>query len=64
MKVIWSIILLASLVLAVAVPVFFGHGLIAHGGPWFMLAGACLVIAAALFFVQIRFRRDAGPAHH
>ena len=64
MKVVWSIVLLVSLIFAVAVPLFVGHGLVEHGGPWFVLAAVCLVIAAALFFVQVRFRRDPDHTHH
>lgn len=63
MKFLWSVLLLVSLIFAMAVPLFFGHGLIEHGGPWFLAAGVCLVIAAALFFIQVRMRPD-GPTHH
>ncbi|MGQ0562925.1 MAG: hypothetical protein ACT443_13750 [Gemmatimonadota bacterium] len=63
MKFLWSIVLLASVVFAMAVPIFFGHGLVEHGGPWFALAGVCLLVALALFFIQVRFRPD-GQAQH
>ena len=58
MKFIWSIVLLASVIFAVAGPIFFGHALVAGDGSWFGAAAVCLVIAAALFFVQKRFRTD------
>jgi hypothetical protein len=64
MKFSWSIVLLASIVFAVAGPIFFGHALIAHDGAWFAAAAICVAIAAVLFFVQKRFATDDGHAHH
>ena len=64
MNVLWSLVLFASLVFSIAVPLFFGHGLIAHDSKWFVLAAVCLLIAAALMFVQVRFRKDREHVHH
>jgi hypothetical protein len=64
MKFLWSVVLLVSVIFAMAVPLFFGHGLVGHGGPWFLAAAVCLAIAAALFFLQVRMRPDDGGAHH
>ena len=64
MNVLWSLVLLATVAFSIAVPLFFGHGLIAHDNKWFMLAAVCLLIAGALMFVQVRFRRDRGHVHH
>jgi LPXTG-motif cell wall-anchored protein len=64
MNVLWSLVLLASVAFSIAVPLFFGHALIAHDNKWFMLAGLCLLIAGALMFVQVRFRRDREHVHH
>ena len=64
MNFLWSIVLLVSLCFSIAVPLFFGHGLIAHDSKWFVFAAICFVIAAALMFVQIRFRKDRDHAHH
>jgi hypothetical protein len=64
MNVLWSVVLFASLAFSIAVPLFFGHGLIAHENKWFGMAAVCLLIAAALMFVQVRFRRDRGHVHH
>ncbi|HUP88471.1 MAG TPA: hypothetical protein VM100_03940 [Longimicrobiales bacterium] len=58
MKFGWSIVLLLSILFSAAVPLFFGHGLAAHENAWFGYAGICFLIAAALFFVQKRFRAD------
>lgn len=60
----WSIVLLASLCFSIGVPLFFGHGLLAHDNKWYMYSAACLVIAGALMFVQVRFRKDRGHSHH
>jgi len=54
MKFIWSVVLLASIIFSVCVPLFFGHGLAAHEPVWFGVAGACLFLAAILFLVQRR----------
>lgn len=64
MNVLWSLVLLASLIFSIGVPLFFGHGLIAHDSKWFVLSAICLLIAGALMFVQVRFRKDRGHVHH
>ena len=56
MKFIWSVVLLASILFAAMVPLFFGHGLAAHETKFFGYAAVCLLITAALFFVQTRNR--------
>ena len=61
MSFVWSIVLFASLVFAVAGPLFFGHALVEGGSTWYGAAAACLLIAAALFFIQKRFRPDGQP---
>ena len=58
-----SIVLLASLAIAVLGPMFFGHALVVKDGKWFVAAGVALLIAAALFFVQKRLDHDE-PVHH
>jgi hypothetical protein len=64
MKFVWTVVLFASIVLAVAVPIFFGHGLAAHESKFFGYAAVCLVLAAVLFFVQRGVNADNNPAHH
>ena len=64
MKFGWSIVLLASIILAVATPLFFGHALVAGDAKWFGAAAVCLLLAAVLFFVQKRFRADDAHVHH
>ncbi len=57
-----SIVMLASIIMAACVPLFFGHGLAAHEPKWFGYAAGCLVVAAVLVFVQRRMI-GAGPRH-
>jgi len=64
MKFGWSIVLLVSVVLAVASPIFFGHALVERDGKWFGMSALCLALAAVLFFVQKRFRVDRAHAPH
>lgn len=64
MKFGWSIVLLLSVISAVASPIFFGHALVEHESKFFGLSALCLAIAALLFFVQKRFRVDDVHAHH
>lgn len=54
MRFLSSIVMLVSIIMAVCVPLFFGHGLGAHEPKWFAYAGVCLLIAAVLLFVQKR----------
>ena len=56
MKFIWTVVLLASILFAALVPLFFGHGLAAHETKYFGFAAICLLITAVLFFVQFRNR--------
>jgi hypothetical protein len=58
MSFVWSLVLLASIVFAVAGPIFFGHALVEGDTPWFGVAAVCLLIAIVLFYVQKRFRTD------
>lgn len=60
MKFIWSVVLLAALIFAVAGPIFLGHALVEGDGAWFGAAAVCVAIAAVLFFVQKRFGPDDG----
>jgi Ca2+/H+ antiporter len=68
MKFLWSVMLLFSVIFAMAVPMFFGHALVSgeHGRDtrFFLYAAVCLAIAATLFFVQVRMRPDRDPTHH
>lgn len=64
MKFVWTVVLLLSIVLAVCVPLFFGHGLAAHEPKWFGVAAGCLVAAALLFLVQRRASTEPGHLHH
>jgi hypothetical protein len=64
MKFLWSIVLLASVVFTAATALFFGHGLIDREGPWFIVAAVCLLIGAALIWVQSKFRGDVYHAPH
>lgn len=64
MKFGWSVVLLASVIFAVACPIFFGHALVEGDTRWFGMSALCLAIAAVLFFVQKRFRVDDIHAHH
>ena len=68
MKFLWSVMLLVSVIFAMAVPMFFGHALVSgeHGRDtrFFLYAAICLAIAAALFFLQVRKRPDDGSAHY
>ena len=68
MKFLWSVVLLVSVIFAMATPIFFGHGLVSgeHGRDtrFFMYAAICAAIAAGLFFMQVRMRPDRDPAHH
>lgn len=64
MKFIWSIVLLASIVFAVAGPIFLGHALVEGDSTWYGSAAICAAIAAVLFFVQKRFRADDGHVQH
>jgi hypothetical protein len=57
-------VLLVSIVLAVSVPIFFGHGLASHETKWFGYAAVCLVLAGILFVVQRGVNADNDPAHH
>lgn len=57
-----SVVMLVSILLAVCVPLFFGHGLAAHEPKWFGYAAVCLLLAAVLLFVQKRVIRG-GDAH-
>lgn len=64
MKFGWSVVLLASVVFAVASPIFFGHALVEHESRWFGLSAMCLAIAAVLFFIQKRYRVDDVHTRH
>ena len=64
MKFIWSVVLLASIVCSVGVPMFFGHGLALHESKWFGYAAVLLVIAAVLFFVQRSAHTERDTVHH
>lgn len=59
-----SVVMLLSIVMAVCVPLFFGHGLAEHQPKWFAYAAVCLVIAAVLVFVQRRLVGAARPHTH
>ena len=61
MPFLWSIVLLVSLIFAIAGPLFFGHGLVEGETTWYGAAAVCVLIAAVLFLVQKRFRPDG---HH
>lgn len=60
MKFIWTVVLLASILVSAMVPLFFGHGLAAHEPKWFAYSGVCLLVAAVLLFVQIRRADEAA----
>ena len=63
MKFVWTVVLLASILFSVAVPMFFGHALASEEGrgAWFGAAAVCLAIAAVLIFIQRRVNPDNVP---
>jgi uncharacterized membrane protein YhdT len=64
-KVIWSVILLAAVVLAIASAYFFGHALSVHEkAKWFGFSAICLVLSVALLFAIVRFDRHTPDATH
>lgn len=50
--------LLASMIFAVLVPMFIGHGLAGGGAIWIVAACAVLLVAAAATFVTLRVDRS------
>ena len=65
MKVVFSVVLLAAVVFAVATPLFFGHALVEGSSKWFGASAGTLVIAAVLFLVVKRIApNDPVPHHH
>ena len=58
-----SIVLLASLVFAVAGPLFFGHALVENDSAWYGAGALCVGIAVALFVVQKRLRASDERTH-
>jgi hypothetical protein len=64
-KVLWSVVLLAAVVLAICTAYFFGHGLSVHDkGKWLGLAAVCAVASAALIFSVVKFDRHTPDATH
>lgn len=58
MKFIWSILLLAAVVLGICTVYFFGHALSVHDkAKWLGLTAACLVASVALFYSIVKFDR-------
>ncbi|MGH7483902.1 MAG: hypothetical protein ACRELV_17265 [Longimicrobiales bacterium] len=58
-----SLILLAALIAAVAVPLFLGHALSAHANAYLMFAGIAALAAAALMFLLARLDRRRFERH-
>ncbi len=54
MKFIDTILLLATVVFGIMVPLFVGHALAAHDNAWFLYGGGALVVAAILSVVLAR----------
>lgn len=66
MKLIDTILLLATVVFGVSIPLFVGHALAAHEPRWFLYAGIDLAVAAVLSFVlsrRLRPESDGAAAH-
>jgi hypothetical protein len=61
MNVVQSILLLLSVALAVAFPLFFGGALALGSVPIMVLAFACLGAAALLIWVQVKRIRPPRP---
>lgn len=49
-----TLILLAALVAATAVPLFVGHGWSSHHTEWIVYGGVAAIASAALFFLHMR----------
>ena len=52
-----SLVLFLALCSMVAVPMFVGHGLSAHEGPWIPLGLAMVVVSALLIWAHIKLLR-------
>ena len=64
MKVLFSIALLATIVIAVAGPIFLGHALVENDTKWYGIAAVCVLIAAAMFFMIRKLAPDDTHVHH
>lgn len=64
MKVFWSVILLAAVVLAICTAYFFGHGLSTHESRWFLASGVCLLLSASLIYACVKLDRATPDASH
>lgn len=65
MKVLWSVVLLAAVVLAICTAYFFGHGLSVHEkSKWFAASAVCMVMSVALIFSVVKFDRHTPDATH
>ena len=65
MNIFWSIVLLASAVFMIASVYFFGNALVTEHHPekWYGASAVCLLIAAALTFVQVKKRPGLRGTH-
>ncbi len=63
MRFVWSIGLLAAVVLVICVPYFVGHGLAVRSSGWILAGVICGVVAAGLIFALARVGLRASEPH-